>query len=410
MFIVATTTVCVLLTAVDAYDNGRFRLPYMGWSTWCTDSGPVPCLSDMCDEQEVRAVATSMVKNGLTQLGYTMVLLDDCWAATTRSASGEIQADTTRFPSGTLKPLADFLHSINMTLGAYTDVGPKTCRGGRLGSWPLYQQDAMTFAKWGLDFVKADYCNHPGGMSQQQLYSNFSNALNATGHAFGFNICGWGLSNVWTWGGAVSTSFRIGPDHLPVVYTPFNTSQDPGQGQGLFNIIHHVTQISISKHVGPYAFADPDFLEPGYSWNGAELDRVEFSFWCLWAAPLMVATDVRDLSNKAAIQNVEAIAVNQDPLVIAGDIVSDPASNSQVWTKRLVNNRWAVILFNADLLWGSQTPTVSFDGAHLDGWPSGRNSAAVRDIWAHKDLGVFANSYGAKLNARGIQMLIVTPH
>jgi len=87
--------------------------------------------------------------------------LDDCWAATTRDQNDNIQPDSSRFPSG-MKSLADFLHSLNMKLGLYTDVGNKTCKGGRTGSWDRYEQDALTFASWGIDMVKMDWCGHPG--------------------------------------------------------------------------------------------------------------------------------------------------------------------------------------------------------------------------------------------------------
>lgn len=158
------------IIGVHSMNNGVGRLPIMGWTTWCTDTGVVPCYDDYCDEKEVKSVADSIVKNGLDKLGYKWLLLDDCWASTTRSAaSNEIQADATRFPSGTLKPLADYVHSLGLYLGAYTDVGPKTCRASRTGSWPFYQQDAQTFAAWTLDMVKMDWCDHPAPFTQQQL-------------------------------------------------------------------------------------------------------------------------------------------------------------------------------------------------------------------------------------------------
>lgn len=161
------------------------------------------CYDDVCNEKEVVSVANSMVANGLVKLGYDWVLLDDCWAATNRTASGEIQADATRFPSGTLQPLAQYLATIGMKLAVYTDVGAKTCRGGRLGSWPHYADDAATFVQWGVSGVKMDWCNHPAQLTQQQLYTNFSSALNSTGVPLLFNICGWGLNSVWQWGGKV---------------------------------------------------------------------------------------------------------------------------------------------------------------------------------------------------------------
>lgn len=155
----------------------------MGWTTWCTNNGWLPCYDDVCSEQEVKSVADAIVANGLDKLGYRWILLDDCWAATNRTASGQIQADATRFPSGTLQPLASYLHARGLKLAAYTDVGAKTCRGARLGSWPHYADDAQTFAAWQLDGVKMDWCDHPAPFTQQQLYANFSAALNATGRS-----------------------------------------------------------------------------------------------------------------------------------------------------------------------------------------------------------------------------------
>lgn len=385
-------------------------LPTMGWSTWCTNGNSstpfswLPCYDDMCSEAEVMSVAKSMVQSGLAALGYRMILLDDCWADTKRApGTNEIQADRSRFPSGTLAVLASYLHSMGLQLGAYTDVGPTTCRGGRMGSWPFYQQDAHTFASWGLDMVKMDWCHHPGGFTQQQLYTNFSMALNATGKHFNFNICGWGLNDVWTWGGKIATSYRVGPDHIPLIWTP-NTNQDPGHGQGLLNIIE--TQRGLSQFEG---VADPDFLEPGYVWNGPELDRVEMSFWCMWAAPLMVATDVRDLSNKQALLNKEAIAINQDPLMIPGDAVSPVGDHAQIWTRELSGGRWAALLFNSDIFsFTDRTPLLRFDSSMLKNWPSGK-SASVRDVWTHKNLGVYVGSFNKTLAAREMIMVVLTP-
>lgn len=395
-----------LVALVSSVAATRQR-PTMGWSTWCTNSNGslpfVPCLNDFCSEDEVKGVAVSMVQNGLVSLGYNTLLLDDCWAATSRDPTTKaIRADQSRFPSGTLAPLAAYLRTLGLRLGAYTDVGEKTCRGGRLGSWPHYDLDAKTFAAWGLQLVKMDWCGHPAPYTQQQLYSNFSRALNATGADIEFNICGWGLDNVWTWGGAIATSYRIGPDHLPILWTP-PTPQDPGHGQGLLNVIDSMRGLSRFEGV-----ADPDFLEPGYWWNGENLDRIEFSFWCLWGAPLMVATDVRKPSK--VLFNNEAIAVNQDALLIAGDAVSPPGDHAQIWTKQLSGGRWAALLFNSDIFaFGSRTPALSLNATHLHNWPAGKQSAVVRDLWAHRTLGTFTGTFSKQLDALEFVFVTLTP-
>lgn len=128
-------------------------------------------------------------------MGYTYLNLDDCWAGP-RDANGEMTADVTRFPSGSLKPLADYLHSQGLKLGLYTDVGNKTCRGGRPGSWGHYDQDAKTWAKWGIDYVKMDWCDRPLG-TPEYLYGMMRDALNNSGRAMFFNTCEWGRDAPW---------------------------------------------------------------------------------------------------------------------------------------------------------------------------------------------------------------------
>lgn len=190
--------------------------PPMGWSSWCTESGIVPCYDDFCSESEILDIASSMKATGMWKLGYNWILLDDCWAGKNRSASGKIQEDRSRFPSG-MKNFTQKLHDMGFKLSLYTDVGETTCRGGRLGSWPHYQDDATTFAlEWQIDGVKMDWCHHPGGFTQQQLYSNFSAALKSTGRDMYFSICGWGLHEPWTWAPKVASAWRTGPDHIPV--------------------------------------------------------------------------------------------------------------------------------------------------------------------------------------------------
>jgi len=196
---------------------------------------------------------------------------------TSASRSLKTPADSSRFPSG-MKALADYIHQRGMKLGLYTDVGSKTCRGGRPGSWPYYKQDALTFASWTIDMVKMDWCGHPGGYTAPELYGMFRDALNATGRKILFNICEWGKSTPWIWGPNTSNTWRVGPDHLPLWWT-WETDQDPGQGQGTANIIQHMA--GLSKYSGPGGWNDPDFLMTGEWWLEEIDSQTEFSFLVL---------------------------------------------------------------------------------------------------------------------------------
>jgi len=402
-----------LLSVVVGLNNGLGLTPPMGWTTWCTDTGLIPCYDDYCSEKEIMDVANSMVKNGLVELGYTYINLDDCWGGG-RDANGNITADSKRFPSGNLKHLADFLHQRGMYLGVYTDAGPYTCRDSRPGSWPHYQQDAYTFANWGVDFVKMDWCGHPGQYDAEQLYGMMSTALNKTGRPIFFNACEWGLETPWIWGPKTANAWRIGPDHLPLWWT-WETSQDPGQGQGTSNIIEHMA--GLSSYAGPGGWNDPDFLMTGSTmiefWLQETDWRTEFSFWALFAAPLIVATDVRELRNKQVLLNKEVIAVNQDPLGIAGDRYANYTNGGQIWAKPITGDKpktkaWAVILYCANEFLGVDL-TVKF-AEHLPGWPTGHTTATVRDLWAHTDLGTFRGTFSASdIGPHAVVMVKITP-
>eukprot|EP01094_Clydonella_sp_ATCC50884_P002197 TRINITY_DN11687_c0_g1_i1.p1 TRINITY_DN11687_c0_g1~~TRINITY_DN11687_c0_g1_i1.p1 ORF type:complete len:425 (-),score=48.40 TRINITY_DN11687_c0_g1_i1:107-1381(-) len=395
----------------EALDNGVARLPPMGWTTWCTDNGIIPCYNDFCNETEVKSVADAMVANGMRDLGYTYLNLDDCWAGP-RLANGSVTADKSRFPSGSLQPLADYLHDRGLLLGVYTDVGEKTCRGDRPGSWGYYEQDAATYAGWGVDLVKMDWCDHPSGFTAEQLYGMMRDALNATGRPMLFSICEWGLEEPWTWGAQTGNTWRVGPDKLPVWWTP-KTSQTPGQGQGTANIIQHMA--GLSQYSAPGGWNDPDYIEIGEWTEGfgkfSQMDyQTQFSFWCLWNAPLYVATDVRDLSDKQQIMNKEAIAINQDPMGVAGDRVSkNNVTGAEVWSKPLSNERWATVLYNSNLVPGLRPCNVTVTFNALPGWPSSSNSATLRDVWAHASLGTFAGSFSAHLEPHASMMLVLSP-
>jgi len=337
-------------------------------------------------------------------LGYNYILLDDCWGGGRTPGTNQIYPDAIRFPSG-MKSLADFLHKLGLKLGLYTDVGTRTCRFGRPGSWPFYQQDALTFASWGVDMVKMDWCGHPGGHTAKDLYTNMSNALNKTGRPILFNICGWGLSEPWTWAPAIANTWRVGPDHIPLWWT-IPTNQDPGQGQGTANIIQHMG--GLSKYAAPGGWNDPDFLMPGEWWLEEIDSQTEFSFWCLFSAPLFVATDIRVLDNKQEILNTEAIAVNQDTLGLQGEIRANYSDGGQVWSKIIKNNAWAVILYNSNIFLDYVQVTVNW-AQHLPGWPRGKTMAKLRDIWLHQNIGTFNNSYTTDwLQPHQVQFLIVS--
>jgi len=148
---------------------------------------------------------------------------------------------------------------------------------------------------------------------------------------------------------------------------------------------------------------------PGYIWLGYEDIKTEFSFWSLVASPLIVATDIRYLGDKQVILNKEVIQVNQDKLGLAGDRRQKNRDGGEVWSKYLSDGTWAVILYNSNIFYGSSNITVNWNSNDLPNWPSGVTKAKVRDLWAHKDLGVITASYSNTLDPHVCMMYKIAP-
>jgi alpha-galactosidase len=244
----------------------------------------------------------------------------------------------------------------------------------------------------------------------EQLYGMMRDALNATGRPMFFAACEWGLDEPWEWGMETANSWRVGPDHLPLWWTPA-TSQDPGQGQGTYNIIEHMA--GLSSFAGPGGWNDPDFLMTGivydieFWWEDRD-SLTEFTFWAFFPAPLIVASDVRDLSDKQVLLNDEAIAINQDPLGSPGDRVANNSDGGQVWTRVLSppspnQLAWAAVLYCPNDV---ESADITLDFAlHLRGWPQGLEEADIRDLWAHEDLGTFSNTFTKEVGAHSVLFL-----
>ncbi|CAE7396923.1 unnamed protein product [Symbiodinium microadriaticum] len=324
-----------------------------------------------------------MVENGMRDAGYNMMLLDDCWAAHDRDENDELQPMPDFFPSG-MKALADYLHERGMKLGLYTCVGTQTCKRNRPGSYGHFETDANTFAKWGIDMVKADYCYRPSN------------------------------DDVVEWGGDIAQMFRIQMDHIPLYNGPASAS-GAGYGIGTKNIIDYMGDLHPSKWTKPHAWMDPDFLETIFLEKYMDVDimmnytnsRTEFSFWAMWSSPLLVATDPANLSEqkRSILLNTEVIAVNQDEAFIAGERIrnDNETSGGQVWSRPLANGDICVILFNSG---NNNDVPVAVSWEEL-GW-SNSDKVYVRDLWLHEDVGLVTGGFESSLPAHDVTMLRVT--
>jgi alpha-galactosidase len=343
--------------------DGLAATPPMGWNDW---------YAFHCDVNAtlVEQTARAMVSTGMKAAGYRYVNIDDCWLAHSRDASGNLQADPAKFPGG-IKAVADYVHSLGLKLGIYEDVGTATC-AGYPGSFGHYQQDADTFASWGVDFVKADWCNVPfgdfPGMTEQQvaekLYTEYSQALRAAGRPMVFSICEWNPSlRPWTWAPAIANMWRTNNDY----------------GDTWDQVLGNLDQEApLAAYAGPGHWNDPDILQVGLGGMTTAEDRAQFSMWAMLAAPLLAGNDLRSMSaaTQAILTNRAVIAIDQDPLGAQATRLSH-TPGADVWVKPLANGDRAVMLLNR-----GDTPLDIATTARAAGLPPA-GAYAVRDLWAH---------------------------
>ncbi|KYR02177.1 putative alpha-galactosidase [Tieghemostelium lacteum] len=315
--------------------------------------------------------ALAMSQNGMMDVGYQYVNIDDCWAYE-RDDEGVIQADPTTFPNG-IAYIADYVHSLGLKLGIYTDGGILTCEK-RPGSYGYEQLDAQTYAKWGIDYVKEDWCFTFVEIPSER-YQIMADALNATGRQIFFSLCDWGVDEPWSFGPGVGNSWRTTPD-----------IQDNWESF-LSNLM---AQVPIAGYSGLGGWNDPDMLEVG---NGGMTNieyTSQFSLWSLLSAPLIAGNDLRNMDSESLsiLTAPEVIAINQDDLGKQGTLLRASEKGSlQVWGRPLYDGSRAVVLFNTQ----SQNASITVEWSDI--WLSPEQTFTVRDLWAQSDIGEFTGSY-----------------
>ena len=382
----ALALVALLFPPLLRAGDGLALTPPMGWNSWNKFG---------CDVGEalVKSAADAMIASGMKDAGYQYVVIDDCWQVS-RDGSGRIVADPQRFPSG-IKALADALHAKGLKLGIYSDAGTLTC-AKRPGSKDHEAQDAATYAEWGVDYLKYDWCNTTG-QDSRDAYAKMSQALRAGGRPIVFSICEWGSTKPWLWAQGVGQLCRATAD--------IQNCWDCGKSWGGMGVVHIIDQVAeLYPYAGPGHWNDPDMLEVGNGVLTPAENRAHFSFWALLAAPLMAGNDLAAMTSEVReiLTNREVIAVDQDPLGMQGRKVGDDGVR-EVWTKPLADGSKAVILFNR----GSEEAPLVAEWEALGLYPGTR--ALVRDLWTKQDQGVFSGRYEAKVSPHGVVMLRLTP-
>ncbi|HKC11276.1 MAG TPA: glycoside hydrolase family 27 protein, partial [Vicinamibacteria bacterium] len=247
----------------------------MGWNSWNKFG---------CDVSEklIKETADAMVATGMKDVGYQYVVIDDCWQVK-RDEKGRIVPDPERFASG-MKDLANYVHGKGLRFGLYSDAGTGTCKK-RPGSKGYEELDAKTYAEWGVDYLKYDWCNTQG-QDTRDSYGRMSRALRGSGRPIVFSMCEWGTTKPWLWAQGVGHLWRSTGD----IQDCWDCSKSWG-GMGVLHIIDLVADLH--PYAGPGHWNDPDMLEVGNGGLNPAESRAHFSFWCLLAAPLMAGNDLR---------------------------------------------------------------------------------------------------------------------
>lgn len=360
--------------------------PPMGWNSWNTfDCNPSEAL--------IKGIADAMVSSGMAAVGYQYVNIDDCWM-NGRDSSGNLHPDSTKFPNG-ISAVADYVHAKGLKLGLYEVPAQVTCAGRGtfgaakgVGSLGHETQDAKSFAAWGVDYLKYDYC-----WGDMKGFKVMKDALVATGRPIFYSVnpaSGQGVSCVPPTCSidllSIANMWRIGFD-INASWSAVLSCIDLDK--------------KLAAYAGPGHWNDPDMLEVGKGLTADE-DRAHFGMWAMLAAPLIAGNDIRSMSatTKAILTNEEVIAVDQDPLGKQATVVATPGTNLEIWSRELdAPNTRAVALFNRSEAATSMTVQWSQIGL-----PAG--AATVRDLWAKKDLGTSTGSYTASSVPRhGIVLL-----
>jgi alpha-galactosidase len=300
-----------------------------------------------------------------------------------------------------MKAIGDYIHSLGLKFGVYSDAGSKTC-AGRPGGLGHEYQDAIQYAAWGVDYLKYDWCNATT-QDAKASYANMRAALDASGRPIVLSICEWGTAKPWLWGEEAGGN----------LWRTTGDIQDRWQGKrewtpgnccsyGVLDIVDE--EAKLYSYAGPGHWNDPDMLEVG---NGGMTDteyRSHFSLWAILAAPLIAGNDLRDMRPEIhdILTNKEVTAVDQDPLGRQGERVMKNG-DLEVWAKQLKDGSRAVVLLNR----GSSPAEISAKWEDL-GYPT-RLSASVRDLWQHKDLGKSTGLFAASVASHGVVVVTVKP-
>lgn len=379
--------------------------PPMGWNSWNT-------FAEKIDEKLVREMADVIVEKGLDKFGYNYVVIDDCWAEKTRDSSGRLVPDKNKFPSG-MKALADYVHSKGLKFGMYSCAGVLTC-GQYPASYDYEFIDAKTFAEWGVDFLKYDFCYKPEFIAGKSLYRRMGLALANCGRDILFSACSWGAEKTHEWIRSTGAGmWRSTGD----IFDNWNSVKNIIMQQVDITCEYNNNEGSM-PFGGIGCFNDMDMLVVGMHGFGNvglggctdEEYRTHFSAWAIFGSPLMIGCDIRKLDDEAykILTNRDVLAINQDgrgaqPYVANNEWMKINHGNTPVVARMMENGDVAVALFNMN----DNDAVCNFRGDQIGLPPVTKVRLMARDAWSGEEFEIHNYAYVASIPAHGCKLLRV---
>jgi alpha-galactosidase len=384
----------VASTPVVAAD-GLALTPPMGWNSWNKFG---------CDVSEklIKEMADALVSTGMKDAGYQYLVIDDCWQVR-RDAQGRIVPDPDRFSSG-MKALADYVHGKGLKFGVYSDAGTSTC-AKRPGSKDHEAIDARTYAEWGVDYLKYDWCDTQG-LKAEGAYLTMREALRKAGRPVLFSICEWGDNKPWDWAKPVGHSWRTTGD----IWDCFDCVEDHGtwQSRGVLQILD--LQNGLRVHAGPDHWNDADMMEVGNGGMTTSEDRAHFTIWSMLASPLIAGNDIRNMSKETAaiLTNKSVIAINQDPLGVQAFKYA-ARDGVDYWFKPLEGGDWAFMALNRNkeprkISFDWKAENVNDDLSRRDA-AFGKTNYRLRNLWNGRFVGNTGKALSAEVPGHDVLML-----